>query len=167
MRAQDQVLDDETRGAFEARARRRGDLDGLLLINRQLRLRRSTLGTLRTDRFRRLGRLLHPARFDRRPAGPALEASDLIAQRGIRSLQLRHLLKQFDHQALQLGMGQAIKIDRRRHAQNESDSRRRGNLIIIPPWVLPLLRYSPLSLSKLSTFSLYPLPLRHDNPRNP
>src|SRR5262249_6621527 len=73
-------------------------------------------------------------------AGPALETSDLVAQRSIRSLQLRHLLKQFDHQALQLGMGQAIKIDRRRHAQNESDSRRCGNLIIIPPWVLPLIQ---------------------------
>src|SRR5262249_40379295 len=108
-----------------------------------------TVGTLRTDRSRRLGRLLHPARFDRRPAGPALEASDLIAQRGIRSLQLRHLLKQFDHQALQLGMGQAIKIDRRRHAQNESDSRRRGNLIIIPPWVLPLLRLLVTNPSRL------------------
>src|SRR5215813_8294864 len=139
MGAQDQVLDDETRVAFEARARWRGDLDGLLLVDRQLRLRRPTLGTLRTDRFRRLGRLLHPARFDRRPTGPALETSDLVAQRSIRSLQLRHLLKQFDHQALQLGMGQAIKIDRRRHAKTESDSRRRVNLIIIPPWVLPLI----------------------------
>src|SRR5262249_37346248 len=122
-----------------------GDLDGLLLINRQLRLRRPTLGTLRTDRFRRLGRLLHPARLDSRPAGPALETSDLVAQRSIRSLQLRHLLKQFDHQPLQLAIGQGIKTDRRRHAQNESDSRRRGNLIIIPPWILPLL--PPMILS--------------------
>src|SRR5262249_52464439 len=88
---------------------------------------------------RRQGRFALFGWRDRRPARPALETSDLVAQRSIRSLQLRHLLKQFDHQALQLGMGQAIKIDRRRHAENESDSRRRGNLIIIPPWVLPLL----------------------------
>src|SRR5262249_61005985 len=67
MRAQDQVLDDETRVAFEARARRRGDLDGLLLVDRQLRLRRPTLGTLRTARIRRRGRLLHPARLDPLP----------------------------------------------------------------------------------------------------
>src|SRR5262249_36997898 len=101
MGAQDQVLDDEARVAFEARARWRGDLDGLLLVDRQLRLRRPTLGTPRTARFRRLGRLLHPARFDRRPARPALEASDLIAQRSNRSLQLSQLFKQRYHQVLE------------------------------------------------------------------
>jgi hypothetical protein len=30
-------------------------------------------------------------------------------------------------------VGQAVKIGRRNHSQNESDSRRRVNLIIIPP----------------------------------
>src|SRR5215831_17755045 len=148
MGAQDQVLDDETRVAFEARARWRGDLDGLLLVDCQLRLRRPPLGTLRTARFRRLGRLLHAARFDRRPAGPALETSDLIAQRGNRSLQLGYHLKLLDDQAFQLGMRETVKIARRYHSQNESDSRRSGNRKIVPSprvLVLPLLRLLQLS----------------------
>ena len=104
MGAQDQVLDDETRVAFEARAGRRGHLDDLLLMDRQLRPCGPTLGTL-TERLPRLGRLLHSARFDIRPAWSAFEARNLIAQRGNRSLQLGYLLKLLYNQAYQLGMG--------------------------------------------------------------
>jgi hypothetical protein len=70
---------------------------------------------------------------------PTLEPRNLIAQGRHHSLKLDDLFPLLDNQALQLGGRQAIKIAGRRHAHKESDSRRLGNLIIIPmPRVLSL-----------------------------
>src|ERR1700730_344160 len=57
--------------------------------------------------------------------------------------QLGHLLQQPQHQIFQVGVRKAVKIGRRRHSQNESDSRPLGNRIIIPPRLLPLLPGAP------------------------
>src|SRR5262249_15489955 len=93
--------------------------------------------------------------LDVRSAGTAFKAGDLVAQRGNCSLQLSYHFKLTYDQALQLGVGQAVKIRRRNHCQNESDSRQSVNLKIIPsPLLLPILLRMALSnctIRKLST----------------
>jgi hypothetical protein len=54
------------------------------------------------------------------------------------TLCVGHLLQQPQHQIFQVGVRKAVNIGRRRHSQNESDSRPLGNRIIIPPRLLPL-----------------------------
>src|SRR5215475_14713406 len=131
--------------AFEPRPCRCRHLDDLLLVDRQLRPRGPALGTFSRGTLRLgIGCFLHSARFvwlDVRSAGTAFKAGDLVAQRGNCSLQLSYHFKLTYDQALQLGVGQAVKIRRRNHCQNESDSRQSVNLKIIPsPLLLPILR---------------------------
>src|SRR5260370_11885622 len=79
------------------------------------------------------------------------------------ALKLDDLFPLLDNQALQLGGRQAIKIAGRRHAHKESDSRRLGNLIIIPmPRVLPL---SPENAWSGSDSKPPPPPTNHPSPK--
>jgi hypothetical protein len=71
----------------------------------------------------RLGRLVHSARLDIRPARPALQPRDLVTLRSNSSLKLRHFLQQLQHQALQLGGAKGVDVRRRRHSPNESENR--------------------------------------------
>jgi hypothetical protein len=75
-----------------------------------------------------------------RPPRPAFEPDDLVALRRNGSPQISHFFKQLQHQALQIAQRKIIKVCRRHHSQNESDSCRPGNLIIVPPRLLPLLQ---------------------------
>ena len=128
---------------------RRGcDLDDPLLIDRKFRAGVAPRPSLAAGRRLRIGCLLHAARLDVRPRRPALEPCDLVTQRRHHSVQLRQIFALLHHQALELGLRQAIKIsgrriNGRRHAHVESDLRRLGNLIIIPPPppLLPLLHF--------------------------
>ena len=122
-----QVLHHEARRAFEARAGRRGsELDDPLLIDRKFRAGVAPRPSLAAGRRLRIGCLLHAARLDVRPRRPALEPCDLVTQRRHHSVQLRQLFPLLHHQALELGLRQAIRIDGRRingrrHAHVESD----------------------------------------------
>jgi hypothetical protein len=64
-----------------------------------------------------------------------MRAGYLVAQRNNDLPQLSYLFKLFDHQALQLSVGQTVNIGWRHHSQNESDSSDLGNRIIVPPRV--------------------------------
>ena len=75
----------------------------------------------------RLRRLVHSARLDVWPAGPALQPRDLITLRGNRPTQLRYLLQQLQHQALEFGSAKAVDVRARRHSQIESEAHRFGN----------------------------------------
>src|SRR5207248_185044 len=108
---------------------------GPLLVDRKLRPRAAswTFPVARASRGFRLGPPLHAARLDVRPTRTALQPGDLIPQRRHQSLKLDQLFPLLDDQAFQLGGWQTVQVIGRRHAKNESDSRRSGNLIIIPP----------------------------------
>jgi hypothetical protein len=67
-------------------------------------------------------RLLHAGRLDRRRAFQALQPRNLRALLQNHLPQRRHLAQQLEHQRLQLGSGQTIKIGRRRHAITESQT---------------------------------------------
>ena len=140
LRAQHQVLHDETRMALAARARRHRHRDDPLLVDDQLRrLAAAPLPGLGRRRLR-LARLLHAARPDRRPALQPLQPRDLITLPANRPLQRRHLRQQPGDQRFQLGVRQTIKIGRQRHPQNESEIPFRRNGKIAPtPGLLPLL----------------------------
>jgi hypothetical protein len=122
----------------------RRDLDGPLLVDRELRTRAASRALALAAGSRRLrrGPLIHAARLDVRSTRTALQSGDFIPQRRHHSLQLDQFFPLPDNQALQLGVRQTVKIIGRRHTQNESDSRPPVNRIIIPPRVLPLLRIS-------------------------
>jgi len=96
MRTDHQVLHHKIRVPFEARPLRRScDLDGPLLMDRQLRrlaaLRRVSPPAVRGV-FGSVA-LVHPAGFDVRPPRPAFEAGDLVALRCNRSPAARPLLQ--------------------------------------------------------------------------
>ena len=148
MRGDRQILHHITRIAFEPRALRRClELDGSLLVNRQLRCLACLLARLVPGL--RLGRLLHATGFDIRPSRPTLEPSDLVALGINRSPQLGHFSKQLQHQIFEFGVRKAVKVKvGRRHSQNESDSRPLVNRKIIPPRLLPLLRISSCQSSQ-------------------
>ena len=112
MRTDYQILHHETRVAFEAGAPRREQCDGPFLVNRKLRPRTTSraLPLATASRWLWLGPPLHAARLQVRPTRSALESRNLVAQRRHHSLQLDYLLPLFDNQALQFGMGQAVKI---------------------------------------------------------
>ena len=65
------------------------------------------------------------------------------------TLCVGHLLQQPQHQIFQVGVRKAVNIGRRRHSQNESNSRPLGNRIIIPPRLLPLLRSHSSEISSV------------------
>src|SRR6266481_8545894 len=151
VRTDRQILHHEARTAFEARARRWGHGDGPLLVDRKLRPRAPSRALpLATSQWLRLSPPLHAARLDVRPTRPALEPRNLVAQQRYHSLQLDYLLPLLDNHAFQLGVRQAVNILGRRHAHNESDSRRQRNLIILPPRLLPLLLKGTVSLWEYS-----------------
>jgi hypothetical protein len=124
MRADHQILREEARVAFETRAGRPIGRKRALLVDRQLRSRPAAPAA-RAMFFRRLrlGRLVHSARLDIRPARPALQPRDLVTLRSNSSLKLRHFLQQLQHQALQLGGAKGVDVRRRRHSPNESENR--------------------------------------------
>src|ERR1700691_3265026 len=124
-------------------ARWGGHRDGPFLVDRKLRSRAAPRAFPLTGAswWLRIGPPFHAARLEVRTTRPTLEPRNLLAQRRHRSLQLDHLLPLLDNQALQLGVRQAVKIVGRRHARNESDSCPPVNRIIIPPRLLPLLRW--------------------------
>lgn len=148
LRAQHQVLHDETRMALAARARRHRHRDDPLLVDDQLRRLAAAAPLPALGRRRlRLARLLHAARLDRRPALQPLQPRDLIALLAHRPPQCRHRRQQPGDQRFQLGVRQTIKIGKRRHPQNESEIRFRRNRKIAPtPGLLPLLRNSATAL---------------------
>ena len=113
VRGDRQILHHITRIAFEPRALRRClELDGSLLVNRQLRCLASLLARLvpRLRRRLRLGRLLHATGFDIRPPRPTLEPSDLVALGINRSPKLGHFPKQLQHQIFEFGVRKAVKV---------------------------------------------------------
>jgi hypothetical protein len=61
----------------------------------------------------------------------------LITQSRYHALQFNDLPPLLDNQALQFGRRQAVKILRRRHARNGSDSRSKANLISYLQWFCP------------------------------
>ena len=65
------------------------------------------------------------------------------------TLCVGHLLQQPQHQIFQVGVRKAVNIGRRRHSQNEFDSRPLGNRIIILPRLLPLLRSHSSEISSV------------------
>jgi hypothetical protein len=98
VRADDQILDEETGMAFETRAERWRDLKLSLLMDRQLRARGAVSTALaRRVRRSRLARLFHAARLDVRldvrPSRATLQPCDLVAKRSNRSLKLRPLFQ--------------------------------------------------------------------------
>ena len=87
--------------------------------------------------------------------GPPLSRGDLVTLSRNRSAQLRHLCQKLQHQVLQLGRRQVLKIRGRRHTHLESDSRPFGNLIILPlPRVLPLLLQNVVIVCKHKRYGL-------------
>src|SRR5215472_16054815 len=101
-----------------------------------------------------LSRACHPAPaawLDVRPRRAGLEPGDLVTLSRDRSAQLRHLHQQPQHQVLQLSRRQMVEISRRRHGHLESDSRLLGNLIILPPQLLPLLPIFPTGTHRMPT----------------
>jgi hypothetical protein len=106
MRSDQEILHHEARVAHEARAGWRLSPDGPLLVDRELLLRAATPTMSVAGRLvrLRLGRLVHAARFDVRPTRTSFEAGDFVGLRGNYSPQLRHLLKQRDHQVFELGV---------------------------------------------------------------
>ena len=106
MRTDHQILHHEARVALEARTGWRRSLDGLLFVDRELRLRAATLAISLAGRPVRLRfrRLLHATRFEVRSPRASLEAGDLVGLRGNRSPQLRYLFKQDHDQVSKLGV---------------------------------------------------------------
>src|SRR5271163_2724093 len=108
VRADRQILHDEARIAFEARAGGRIGLELALLVDRQFRAY-AAASTLLAKRLPRFGfaRFLHAARLDVRldvrPSRAALQPRDFVTQRRDCSLRFRQLLEKLQHQALQLG----------------------------------------------------------------
>ena len=131
VRADHQILNQETGIALETRAGRRIGLKRPLLINDHRRARAAASPPLarRAGRFR-LARLFHPARLDARldvrPTGPALQPSDFVTQRRNQSPKFRPLLQQLQRQALELGRRKRVDV-RRRHSSIESEKRRFEN----------------------------------------
>src|SRR5205814_9456450 len=84
----------------------------------------------------RLARLLHTARLDRRldrrRTLEPLQASDLGALLGSHLLQRRDLAQQSQHQRLQRGDRQTIKIGGGRHAATGPEIGRQRNRLTIP-----------------------------------
>jgi hypothetical protein len=132
-RADQQILHQEARIAFETRAGRRIGRELALLVDRQFRARAAAppalAGRVRRSRF---ARLFHAARLDVRldvrPTRPALQPRDLVTQRPNRSPKFRLLLEKLEHQALELGRRKRVDVRRRRHSDIESENRRFGNL---------------------------------------
>src|ERR1700693_1913662 len=126
VRADRQILHDEARIAFDARAGGRIGLELALFVDRQFRAY-AAASTLLAKRLPRFGfaRFLHPARLDVRldvrPSRPALEPRDLFTQRRDCSLRYRQLLEKLQHQALQLGGRKRVEIRRRRHCSIDSE----------------------------------------------
>src|SRR5690349_20809495 len=81
-----------------------------------------------------------PARLDRGTPFEPLEAGDLLTLGGRRSLQLGHAAQELQHQPLQIGVRQTIKIPGWCHAAIESETPSPWNPPpAIPPGLLPLL----------------------------
>src|ERR1019366_9646189 len=120
VRADDQILHEETGIAFETRAGRGRDLKLALLMDRQLRARGAAPTALaRRVRRSRLARLFHAARLDVRldvrPSRATLQPCDLVAKRSNRSLKLRPLFQELQHQTLEFGKRKRVDVRRRRH----------------------------------------------------
>src|SRR3984957_4030869 len=126
VRADRQILHEEARIAFEARAGGRIGLELALLVDRQFRTY-AAASTLLAERLLRLGfaRFLHTARLDVRlvvrPSRPALQPRDFVAQRRDCSLRLRQLLEKLQHQTFQIGGRKRVEIRRRRHSPIDSE----------------------------------------------
>src|SRR5262249_45942663 len=143
-RGDHQILHHITRIAFEPRALRRClELDGSLLVNRQLRCLASLLARLVPGLRRRfwLSRLLHATGFYIRPPRPTLEPSDLAALRINRSPKLGHFPKQLQHQIFEFGVRKAVKVKvGGGPSQIEPDPGPFVNLKTIPPRLLLLIQ---------------------------
>src|ERR1700730_17996261 len=126
-------------------------------MNRQLRCFAALLARLApSQRLLRLSRAIHATWLNIPLALATLEPSNLIALGGNCSPQRGHLLQQPQHQIFQVGVPKAVNIGRRRHSQNESDSRPLGNRIIIPPRLLPLLPTFQIVFLKTTSASSSP-----------
>ena len=113
---QHQILHQEVLIALELRAgRHRGPQHPRLDRHPRHHLAAAATATVVAWRLR-LGRLLHPARLDRRPALQSLEAGDLLALRRYSPLEFRHLAQQRADQRLQLGQRQRVRVGGRDHA---------------------------------------------------
>ena len=131
-RADQQILNQEARIAFETRAGRRIGRELALLMDRQFRARAAAPPALaRRVRRLRFASLFHAARLDIRldvrPTRPALQPRDLVTQRPNRSPKFRLLLEKLKHQALELGRRKRVDVRRRRHSDIESENRQFGN----------------------------------------
>src|SRR5580658_7991744 len=132
VRADRQILHDEARIAFEARAGGRIGLELALLVDRQFRAY-AAASTLLAERLPRFGfaRFLHAARLDVRldvrPSRPALEPRDFVTQRRDCSLRLRQLLEKLQHKALQIGGRKRVDIRWWRHSSIDSEKSRFEN----------------------------------------
>ncbi len=110
-RPQNQILDEETLVALEARARRHFRRHHPILDHNAAHLLATAATALAcAGRRPRLARLLHAGGLDRRPALQALQPRDLLAQRRILCRQTRHLTERLDQQASQLVSTNPIKI---------------------------------------------------------
>ena len=103
----------------------------------------------RTRRFsflaglRRLGRLVHAARFDGGAALQTFQAGDLFALLAKNLLQGGNFAEQFNQQSLKLWTAQRGKGGWRRHIRKESDRVEPGKRKMHGATLLPLYQNSP------------------------
>ncbi len=137
---QHNVLHHEILVAFEARAFRNLRLEDLLFnVDPRCRLASATAAAALSTGFRRSA-VLHAARLDMWPALQSLQPRNLLTQLRYHAFLPGVLLKQPQHQLLQLGRRQTIDVGRHDHSELESNRPASGQAKNQPsPGILPLL----------------------------